>query len=1001
MDKMPNILQAIKVFFVKRKFKKYNLEIRVHLNKLNTYEQSLILDCENLKKQKNIISDEQLNQIKVKYKNKLENYNTFYSVNNTVIAFITKEQSILSSDRGFLQLEKEYDQLLSNINNQLQLLPHIKDEVNSKLEHHFKTSYEFIKTVNLLRKNYITHSMYHEIQIDSRFKNSFDYLKNDINEINDKTVKEFIIYFGNLSKYINKWNNEYVNNELRIHKDLFNNIDGKSLDIQQRTAIVTDEDANLILAGAGSGKTLTISGKVKYLIDRKGVNPDEILLISFTKKASEEMKERISKKLGLNVDVMTFHKLGLQIISTSNGFKPEVFDELDKVIDNYFKTQIISDNSLLQLLLQFFGFYINIPKDLDEFEDLGEYHEHYKNVDFETLKSKAFKQKEYVKKNTKKLANEYKTYSGEQVKSLEEFIIANFLFLNGIDYIYESPYAYNTANQNYRQYKPDFYLPEYDIYIEHFGINENFRAPHLSDIEEKIYLEGIEWKRNTHKQYQTTLIETYSYYNKNGILLEKLEEKLKNYNIVFNPVDFKELYSAIYDQTNDRYFTEFKKLIATFINLFKSNGFRANKFREFKNDNNRTKNHIFLQKRNHIFFSLVEPIYDFYQKQMQQSRQIDFNDMIITATNLIKNDKISFNYKYIIIDEYQDISHSRYNLVNEIRQKTKAKIMCVGDDWQSIYRFAGSDVQLFTKFRDYFGQHELLKIEKTYRNSQQLIDIAGKFVMKNPLQYKKDLKSDKSNPFPIRLFGYKGNEIILSLTKAIEEVINLYGEDTEVLLLGRNNFDIKILDNQEQFKINNKNMTIKYNKYPKLKITFLTVHRSKGLESDNVILINAKNSTVGFPNKISDDPILSYVLTDSDDFWFAEERRLFYVAITRTKNTTYVLVPEHFQSTFVKELRNDYKLPYEYDGQNMITNLSCPRCKSGHLLVRANGMGQKFLGCSNYPGCDYTLNNIEVLNDQIKCISCGRYMVRRKNRYGKAFYGCSYYPKCNNTLNIE
>ncbi|MFE7062060.1 UvrD-helicase domain-containing protein [Sutcliffiella sp. NPDC057660] len=987
----------IKKLFIYLEFRKHFKSIRGFMQRVKNEEDQLIVTINDLKSQKRLITPQQIEGIQDYYKNDVLK-ESIYSLSTSLLQLVEQHHKILSTFNSFMIFDQDYNRKKENIHHLLLLLPDILEEVNSGLKIHYIRAYSFIETVNNLKLEYITYTQT-RLLLQPENEASYEFFITNLNKVDDNKVQEFVEYFGNLSSYVKEWNQEFVNREMEANKGLFDNIDGKSLDSQQRAAIVTNEDSNLILAGAGSGKTLTISGKVKYLIDRKNVKPDEILLISFTKKSAEEMDDRIAKKLGVKVDVKTFHKLGLEIISKTRNTKPSIFDSMDKVVDDYFKTQIFQDKKYLQHLMQFFGYYINIPKSLDEFDNLGDYHEHYKSIDFETLKSKSAKQ-EYVDKHTKDMATIFNTYGGERVKSLEEFIIANFLFLNGINYEYEKDYPHLTANESYRQYKPDFYLPDYDLYIEHFGVNEKYKAPYLSKMEEEKYIEGMQWKRNLHREHGTTLIETYSFYNKQGNLLKKLESSLKKNRVEFKEINFQELFSVLYDQINDRYFVEFKKLIGTFINLFKSKGYTTSEFIRFSEENKKVQNHRFLQIRNQIFFSLVEPIYGYYQDFLAKTKEIDFNDMINAATDIVKQGKLSFPYKYIIIDEYQDISQSRFNLVNAIRSNTKAKIMCVGDDWQSIYRFAGSDVQLFTKFRDYFGQHKLLRIENTYRNSQELIDIAGKFVMKNPNQYTKDLKSYKTNNYPIRILGFSRNQILLPLFKAIEEIVSLYGPETEIMLLGRNNFDIKILDGNTSFKVSS-NSKVTYFKYPKLKISFLTVHRSKGLEAENVILLNAKNSTVGFPNKISDDPVLNWVLNDSDVFEFAEERRLFYVAVTRTKNTTYILAPESDQSSFVKELRSDYKIDYESDGEHMFTNPNCPRCQSGHLLVRENGSGGQFLGCSNYPGCDYTLNNIEVIHEQINCSVCGGYMVRRKGRNGKPFYGCSYYPKCSNSFNIE
>ena len=200
---------------------------------------------------------------------------------------------------------------------------------------------------------------------------------------------------------------------------------------------------------------------------------------------------------------------------------------------------------------------------------------------------------------------------------------------------------------------------------------------------------------------------------------------------------------------------EFKRLIVTFIQLYKSRGYSINEFDSlFENDSI-----TFMDKRNNAFLKIVKPILIYYEEKLKEKNAIDFNDMINKATEYINNHDITFPYKYIIIDEYQDISYGRYKLIKAIIERSGAKLICVGDDWQSIYRFSGSDLDLFTNFEKYFGETSILKIEQTYRNSQELLDIASKFIEENPNQLKKVLKSNKHIENPIEVINYTSNKV--------------------------------------------------------------------------------------------------------------------------------------------------------------------------------------------------------------------------------------------------
>ena len=292
-----------------------------------------------------------------------------------------------------------------------------------------------------------------------------------------------------------------------------------------------------------------------------------------------------------------------------------------------------------------------------------------------------------------------------------------------------------------------------------------------------------------------------------------------------------------------------------------------------------------------------------------------------------------------------------------------------------------------------------MRIEKTYRNSQELIDETGKFVMQNPAQFKKQLRSDKTIDTPI-VFSYYRDNPFNALKQAVDRIIHDFGETASILMLGRTNYDAEMIAQSQFFRIM-RDGTVNYKASPNTPITFMSAHKSKGLEADNVILLNFQNSTLGFPNKISDDPILELVLTSGDDYLYAEERRLLYVALTRTKNRAYVLVNSNRPSEFMSEFKPSRAVAIQSDTeQALAAEIACPRCKTGHLTVRKNeSTNRYFIGCSHYPQCDYTVNDTTVMNEPKNCPRCGGFMVKRKGRYG-TFYGCTNYPRCNYTEQI-
>lgn len=857
----------------------------------------------------------------------------------------------------------------------------------------------FFTDFSKLKKDFITHK--NKISFLEKWKsldsqiNSLGIKKNHPMHSACVDLKNIFEDFENVATQTNR---EFIQVQNEKCNFLFSNIDGKSLDAQQREVVISEEDKTLVLASAGSGKTLTIAAKAKYLCEERGVCPHEILLLSFTKKSAAEMTERIQGRLALPIEATTFHKLGLDILKNELGFCPEVFDNLELFVDNFFENELSGHEELVQNLIKYFAYYLDIPTDLENCSSLGELYELEKSADLETLKSK-FEKEKFIEEHREDGASFLTTLKGEKVKSIEETKIANFLFMHGVNYEYEKLYPFESGDVLRKSYHPDFYLTDYDIYLEHFGISKDGRVPWLSKIEETKYLDGMKWKRNFHEKNGTKLLETYSYYTRQGVLLERLESLLIANGIEFKPKSFNEIFETIYAKKSKKYFSEFMKLCTTFITLFKSNNFSEDDFAHFKKIARQNENK-FMSERTCLFMDISKTIYEEYKNYLVRNNAIDFSDMINLAAEKVKNGARIQNYKYVIVDEYQDISKSRYNLLKSIVDSSGAKLLCVGDDWQSIYRFAGSDVALFTEFEKYFGFADILKIEKTYRNSQELIDEASGFILKNPAQLKKNPKSERHLKYPLVFWGYN-EDPCAALDLIIKKIIAEFEKQKSILFLGRTNYDFEILKKSGLFKIirSAHEVKITYIYSPETPMAFLSVHKSKGLEADNVVILNFKNDRLGFPNQITDDAILNYVLTNGENFLFAEERRLFYVAITRTKNRTFVLTDNKSPSIFFSEFSESEKTCFVSTNKNSAEEKTkCPMCKTGELL-KVSAAGKYFIGCSNFPKCRYTLNDITILQSPKQCPECGGFLVKRKGR-GHWFVGCTNYPYCTHTEKI-
>lgn len=927
---------------------------------------------------------------------------------------------------------------------------------------------KFAKIGDYAPDNYFSHNwkqkllLWHKNAISKVKKFKEDYAEY-ISSEDEKFFEKFYNKPETFETDTKQANERYINQELKDNSDLFDDLEGKSLDSQQREAIVVDEDAVKVIAGAGSGKTFTIQGKVKYLTEKRDVDPSEILAISFSNASVDDLKERIAEP----IDIKTFHKVGKDILTQYNQYSRPDTSALKRIIKRYLTKKALKNEDISKKLIEFFSFYINVPPSDDDIKYEGDLLDWQEGVDFSTLKRR-FKNKQR------------ETLNNEIVRSYEELYIANFLFIYGIKYTYEKIYSYPNKNferefnkfkeflfsfneeipdelknditedllnltdifEEYeiKDYLPDFYLDDYNIYIEHFGLNRNCENHLIGGKSSEEYVKEMEWKRKVHKKYGTTLIETFSYYQSENRLLTRLAEKLQAQGVEFNEIDYREVYRILLENKTIKEWEDFIVLLKTFIELFKGNNYDETKFKEFYDYVGGLKD-SFSKDRTIAFLKIVEEIYNDYEAYLLKIKKIDFNDMINKASDCIVKNGLDLPYKYIIVDEYQDTSFTRYNLLRNICDSIGAKIMVVGDDWQSIYSFSGCDVNIFTKFDNFFDVCETRYIEKTYRNSQQLIDASSNFVMKNPDQTRKELKSSKSLKYPIKLVNFDNDfDEILKFELIIKNIINQSTfKNKKILILGRNNKDIfnllknfnveneygkrkfEILGDEDKLR-RNKFVKIVYRESPDVNIEYRTVHQSKGLECDNVILINLKNWKAGFPNKMVDDPVLNFVKRNGDSFSYAEERRLFYVALTRTKNNVYLLAPYFKSSVFVQELKTDANVELlnlehnrletlkniEKNGERYVipTKLKCPVCKTGVVLLESfwnKGKLNRVLKCSHnmappFNRCNweggYYGSELEDLDDIEYCPSCDGILIKRyRHSDGHPFLGCTNFRK--------
>ena len=790
---------------------------------------------------------------------------------------------------------------------------------------------------------------------------------------------------------VEKFRQQYVNRCKKEFSVYFDRVESNPLTERQRDACVIDEDNNLILGGAGTGKTSTLVGRAGFLLQSRQANSEQILLLAFAKEAAREMQQRLDKRVGVEgIVASTFHKLGKDIIAEVENRQPSISPlakdkkMLEKYVDQWFE-EMLADPTYKQFVLNYFGDYLYETVNSFDFETKGEYLEYLR-------------------------ANDIRTLKGEKVKSLEECLIANHLFALGIEYKYEAPYQHPTHGPDFRQYKPDFYLPCYDIYIEHLGIDRDGGTAPFVDREK--YHRDLKWKYNIHEKHNTCLLKTYHYERMEGNLQQGLEQKLTEVGVKFDPLPPEKMLEAL------RKFgavSAVAKLLAKLLQGCKRNGICPDQLQ--KEDFP----HVDPDRLQRIR-TILSPIYESYQRCLAENQEIDFDDMIHKAVAYVEAGHFVAPWRYILVDEFQDISAPRARLVKALQESAyECSLFCIGDDWQAIYRFTGSDIRFTTEFEAEFGPTKMTALDKTFRFNNSICEITSRFVLENPRQRPKTLTTHTTVEYPaVSLLRQKRpgkSDFDERLNRVLAQIDEQAQAGSKVYLLSRFRFNLP----------ETAQMTALCKRFPALKIQRDTIHRSKGLEADYIVVLGLERGEYGLPSRKVDHPLLEALLPVPDDFPYAEERRLFYVALTRAKQRVYLISDMANASEFVVELLdNKYPLElgeFETDlAQKFFTLIRCMECKTGTMVAR-EGKNGAFYGCSHYPLCNHTEEGCQECGSPMqridgfkKCIhpdcesqvpicrKCGAEMVRRQGIYGE-FWGCKNYRgdgeiSCRYTKNI-
>lgn len=852
---------------------------------------------------------------------------------------------------------------------------------------------------------------------------SFEQYCHDVDPIYKNQLEELSKISTSLSENIDKRNTRFERDRLDNNQTFFDHLEAHPLTPEQRHACVVDDNYNLIIASAGSGKTSVIAGKAGLLIKNKEVSEDELLMLSFAKDASNEINDRIQQRLiknthcdfdwakKLTLEASTFHALGCHIIKASceelGKTPPKVMAKQEDQNVSDIKNQLVrmlSENEEQALLIAYLASHQKPSKSELEFETITEYVDQIE-------------------------ASNLKTLQGEQVRSFEEFTIANYLYLNGITYLYEKSYPHDISMVDWhRDYKPDFTILQGNItvYFEHFGVDEHDKPPHFFKNPED-YVDSMRKKVTIHDANNTVLVQSKSYEMRDGTLEANLRHNLEKEGIVFSERTHDDV---IQNLKSHKALSDLASLLSTFLSQFKSAQLSLDELHTMMQNTSGDK------RRADAFYRVFEVVYEHYEDNLNKHNKIDFNDMINRAIGYIHDGAYISPYKRILVDEFQDISKARLNLVKALIENgpEDTRAFFVGDDFQAIFAFTGCDIAYIKYFEEYFSKEaQTRELYKTFRFNNKIGEVAKQFIEKNTFQKEKPIITQQEPVHsPMVSLVKTSDPADLPIDFAMKKIIAASGLDKEITLP----VSILILtrfrkDKEKEDKDNIKQLKVSYlQRYPNMKLEVMTCHASKGQGEDYVVILDLYRG--GFPCEKVNDPLLDIIFAGDDthgseNYPYAEERRLLYVALTRAKKQVYMVVKPPRVSPFIVEMLNDeadidvIEDQTQYGDSNKTVNLTisttpCPTCLSGVLEEHASG---DFL-CSNRYACGAkfkpckTCRNGAMLPDgeyhtcshcdeqYHSCQKCDYWMIpKSRKKDGRQFLGCiEYKPSgkgCNGT----
>ncbi|WP_232440138.1 UvrD-helicase domain-containing protein [Burkholderia ubonensis] len=799
-------------------------------------------------------------------------------------------------------------------------------------------------------------------------------------------LKRAILYLRTLNhdgeRLLRQRNDEFVERELERWRGFFAYCEERALTDEQARAAITFEENTLLIAAAGSGKTSTVVGKVAYALVKGIVRPEEILCLAFNSKAAAEIARRTRARFramiadacpidpaiksrvralvdsGVRIESRTFHSLGRTIIKQVEGRSLRVSESaentgrLKRAVERCKKDpKFAADWLLLQSVARF----PNPPEARFHSED--EYLEYLRGM---------WRQRKLGYKN-KEFADGILTMGcTKPVRSFEEVAISNWLFLNGVDFEYEAAYAEGAERLcSGATWTPDFTYSVQDaagvslIVHEHFALNENGEAPNFFK-NPKGYAEEADRKKRVLSELDARHFWTTSAEFRDGTLYDKLRVRLQAAGIVLRPRSSEEVLAKLKDIG---VFEDFE-LVARAVSQIRQNGWNQQTLIERLAEQREP-------ARARLFLQVVWPIAVAVNELLKADKCIDYDEMIRRALGYLHDRPDLLPYRFILADEFQDTAPGRGDMIRKmLHAREDSLFFAVGDDWQAINRFAGSDLRFFREFGTAFNRRaaadKQCALTQTFRSNQGIADVGRTFVLRNVSQMPKTVEAyDRTREGVIDVRTYKTerepdalvNDVLTSWvsqhppgSKPSVFILGRYGRDHAGGLTAQQlaEFDEKWADRIELLKT-------KDNEPPSL---YTTMHTSKGLQADYVLIVGmyrAEHDFFCFPSEREDDPLLQLVLPPKEALSDADERRLFYVALTRAKHRVALLTQQQFPSPYALELLHTHR-----DGTVLFNGTpdlppQCPQCDHGLGFKKYNPKTKQwFYACTDRWGCGTT-----------------------------------------------